>query len=628
MTINLARLRDYPIVAPDVETTGLHWYRDKMFGIALGVYDGKKIISEYWDIREKPRILDAVRTELPHCKLVVNHNIKFDAHFLDEAGIHLPLDRIECTSVRAALINEHEPSFGLDALGLRHLGAGKTDIWAEMAAIFGGQPTRAIQIKNLHRAPVHLAAKYAAPDPALAIKLWLWQEKEIERQDLASVWNLERRLTPILIEIERHGIRVDERRAAQAIKDIDARIPKLQRELNKLAGKEFNANSPVQMRELFRVRKVDKVVNQTVGNLDVAATTTKIAWVTDTGHSLRTTNAGSPSLDADSLFEMAERGDARAKMVLGIRKQTKARSFLTNHILGHALRGRVFCNYNQTRGENELGTGTGRFSIDDPALQQIPARDKDIASIVRACFLPDKGHRWGCADWKQFEFRWFAHYTEDARIFKMYEDDPDADFHQLTADLTGLPRDARFAGDAYAKQINLGLVFGMGRGEMAYQLGLEYTVNDKGWKRAGPKANAIFDRYHAAIPGVRELLDRAASIARARGYVKTVLGRHIRFPGGKFTHKAAGLVFQGTSADCMKLKMVEHWPWCKKEGVPMLLSVHDETDYSVPKGFDKEFKSRTAKVLETFDGVECPIKCDVPIRSSINIGPNWWEASK
>lgn len=616
--INLARLREYPIVAPDVETTGLYWYRgDKMFGIALAVYGDQGVESQYWDIREQPRILDALATELPHCQRVVNHSIKFDAHFLREAGVNLPLDRIECTQTRAALINEHEglhghDGFDLDSLCRKYIKEGKVDVWPELAQLFGGAPTRAVQIKNLYRAPMALAAKYAAPDPALALRLWLWQETEIARQDLGRVWDLERQLTPILIQMELHGVRVDEARAQEQTKNASVQVGKAQRLLDRMAGKPVNANSPKQMQALFGARQIKDENGRD-------------RWETDTGIPLLSTDSGNPSIDKDALTDMAMKGDKRAGHIMTVRRMLKAKQFLDEHIIGHAVRGRVHPNINQTRGENELGTGTGRFSINDPALQQIPARDKDVAAIVRACFLPDRGHQWACADWKQFEFRWFAHYTEDARIFKIYEDDPDADFHQLVANITGISRDARYAGDANAKQINLGLVFGMGRGEMAYQMGLEYTVNEKGWKRAGPRANEIFDRYHTAIPGVRELLDRAASIARARGFVRTAMGRHIRFPRGQF-HKAAGLVFQGTSADCIKLKMVELWPWCKREGVPLLLSVHDETDFSVPRGM--KTLPHVQHTLETFDGVECPIKCDVPIRSSINLGANWWEASK
>ena len=108
----------------------------------------------------------------------------------------------------------------------------------------------------------------------------------------------------------------------------------------------------------------------------------------------------------------------------------------------------------------------------------------------------------------------------------------------------------------------------------------------------------------------------------------TAMGRHIRFPGGQFTHKAGGLVFQGTSADCMKQKMIEMHPIAKREGFKMLLSVHDELDFSVPDKMVPKVSKLIKKVLETFDGGQCPIRCRVPILSSVAFGPNWWEASK
>lgn len=617
--INLERLHEYPIVSADCETTGLHWYRDKAFSVALAAFDGQRIVSGYYDLREKPHIVKVLATELPRCQRVVNHNMKFDAHFLREAGIQVPLDRIECTSVRAALINEHEPSFSLDSLGKKHVGRGKQDIYGELAALFGGLPTRAAQMKNLHRAPTALAAKYATPDPEIAIQLWQWQEAEIERQGLQKVWNLERQITPILVQMEKHGVRVDEDRAARSIENVDREIDAAQHSLNKLAGKEINANSPLQMRGLFKAAKRE------------AKNARGYEWATDRGFALEITETGEASIGKDSLKVMAAQGDDRAKHILTLRRMTKARSFLKDHIIGHAVNGRVFPNYNQTRSESGLGTGTGRFSIDDPALQQIPARDKDVAAIVRACFLPEEGEEWACADWEQFEFRWFAHYTKDPKILKAYTDNPNTDYHSIVSEITGIPRNPRHAGDPNAKQINLGLVFGMGQGELAYQMGLEYTTTCDGtreWKRAGPKAIELFDKYHGAIPGVKALLSQASSIARSRGYVETAMGRHIRFPGGQFTHKAAGLVFQGTSADCMKQKMVEMWPVSQKKGFNMLLSVHDELDFSFPKKESKRLQKVVKDSLQTFDGERCPIKCRVPILSSVAVGPNWYEASK
>lgn len=630
MSINIARLEDYPVVAADVETTGKYWYKDRMFGIALAAWDGERIQSAYWDVREKPQIMDMLREKLPHVRKLVNHHVKFDCHFLMNEKIKVPLDRIECTMVRAGLINEHEISganggYGLDALCKKYIGEGKVDIWPELASLFGGAPTRAVQIRNLHRAPSALAAKYAAPDPALALKLWLWQEEEMKRQDLAKIWGLERALTPILVQIERQGIRVDVERTEAAVAAVNKQVETAQRDLDALAGKPVNANSAPQMRALFGCSSTD------LGN-------GRKQWATDAGVQLEQTDGGNPSLDKDALIRLSELGDDRAKHIATIRRMTKGRSFLTDHILGHEVKGYVYPNYNQTKTEHGLGTGTGRFSIDDPAMQQIPMHDIDVAEIVRPCFVPRPKEKWGCADWKQFEFRWFAHYTKDPGILAKFEADANADFHQITADITGITRDRKFAGDtANAKQINLGLVFGMGEGEMAYNMGMPFDLRieynrdgtiKREWKIAGPEAKAIFAKYHDAIPGVKKLLQEASSIARARGHVLTAMGRRIRFPGGKFLHKAAGLVFQGSSADCMKLKMVELWPICQKLGVMMQLTVHDELDFSAHDELVPESSRVIKEALQTFDGKKCPVWCRVPILTDLNWGINWWEACK
>lgn len=614
--INLDRLEEYPIVSIDVETTGLHWYRDEMFGVAVAVYDGEKIHSGYWDTRDKPQIVEILANKAKYLKKVVNHSIKFDAHFLMGRGIYLPHDRIECTMVRAALINEHEPSFSLDSLGKLYVGQGKPEgIYEELARLFGGNPTRTVQMANLHRAPASLAAKYATTDPEIAIKLWLWQEEEIKRQGLEQVWDLERRLTPVLIDMEEHGVRVDEERAHNSLGKIDIEVSANQRRLNDLIGGSLNVNSSPQMRKVFGVKKVEAP--------------TGFAWETDRGFRLTKTDGGEASIGKDSLISMSDLGDDRAKLVLTIRKLVKAKSFLKDHIIGHAVDGRVFCNYNQTRGDNELGTKTGRFSVDDPALQQIPARDKEIAEIVRSCFLPEEGDEWACSDFSQFEQRWFAHYANDPQVLKTYQDNAKADFYQVIADITGLPRNPEYAGQANAKQMTLAAIFGMGAGLLAQKMGMPYTVGT--WKgreslKAGPEAVEALDKFYSAVPGIRKHLEMASSIAKSRGYVRTVGGRHLRFPNGEFTHKAGGLVLQGSAADCLKLKMIQIHENTKNTGIKMLLSVHDEIDLSVPPTA-RYLTDNMIRWYTTFDGVDGP-KCRVPIVCELNYGENWYVASK
>lgn len=616
MKLYLDHLCEYDVVSTDAETTGLDWNKDRVFGIAVAAWSKGEAApaAEYYDIREKPRVLEVLRDQVPRCKKVVNHHIKFDMHMLANEGIMLPLDRVECTQVRTALIDEHADSFSLDYQARTNIGRGKlTSIYEELAHLFGGKPTKDVQMKNLYRAPESVARKYAVEDPVLAILLWQWQEEEIERQQLQKVWAMERDLTPVLFEIEREGIRVDPALASDRLKTIGIEIDKAQGAMNKVAGRDVNANSPVQMREMFGCKKGGDG-----------------KWYTSAGVLLRGTEADNPSLDKDAMEILTGLGDERAKAVSKLRKLTKAAQFLKGHILGHLVGDRIYPNYNQTASD-EGGTYPGRLSIDDPAMQQIPARDKDIAALVRPAFLPRKGDRWGCADWEQFEFRWFAHYANDPTIIEAYNVNPKTDFHQIVSDITGIPRNATHAGAPNAKQINLGLVFGMGEGEMAYQMGLDYSVytrDGRDWKKAGPRAKEVFATYHSNIPGVQAHSNRASSIARARGFVKTVMERHLRFAKGWGAHKAGGLVLQGSAADCMKLKMITLHRLGKKHGFGYMLSVHDEHNISIPPKAEKEVVAIVKKELETFDGKDCPISCRVPILSSIKVGANWWEASK
>lgn len=615
----LSNLHDFKALSIDVEATGLKWYADdKIFGIALAGLDAHTgdVHGQYVDVRQRPRVLEVLKREAPRIKVpVVNHGIKFDAHMLEKEGIVFPDDKIECSMVRMGLIDEHRYEYGLDACAKDVLGEGKVDIYDDLAKLFGGKPTRAAQIANLHRAPVALAAKYATPDPVLALRLWLWQENEIAEQGLQKIWSLEKALTPVLIRIEKNGIRVDAERARAAEQRMARFVHEGERQLYKLLGEKFNPNSPPQVKKLFDPKQ-DEAGNWWVGNV-----------------LLEKTDSGGPSMSKDALIEIAARtGDQRAKLIVDLRKYIKAKQFFTNHILGHLHGDRVYPNYNQTKSDNGKGVGPGRLSMDEPAMQQFPKRDEDVAEETRSCFLPEKGEQWLSADWAQFEFRWFAHYVQDSKILAAYATDPDTDYHQVVAEITGIPRKPRYAGDANAKQINLGLVFGMGQGKLAAEMGLDYTVIVKRGKEVlipGEKAVEVFDKYHSAIPGVRHLLDKASSIARSRGHVLTAMERHIRFPHGQFTHKAGGLVFQGTSADCMKLKMIELDRYAQAQRIKYLLSVHDEHNLSVPKGKEgQRMMAEIKAICETFDGERCPIKCSVPVRSEASLGPNWWEACK
>lgn len=591
------------VIALDFETTGVRWVTDSAFSVAVYMEGAEPF---YYDFRRTPSAVAWLQDQLPKVKKWVNHSIKFDANFAMNLGIRLP-EVMECTMLRAALIDEHLFSYSLDELAKKYVGVQKdAEIYQELADLFGGRATRSVQMKNLPLAPPEIVGRYAKQDAVVAYKLWEWQEKEIERQGLRKVVDLEHQLLPVVIRMERGGVRIDEARAEKSAKDIDGIVSKEHYELNKLAGFEVNYNPSGSIKRLFDPKMVDG------------------KWVLTDGTIASATDGGAPSIDADCLRRMKHPAAAK---ILRLRKLTKTRdTFLRGHVLGHSHNGRVYFNVNQTRGDNDAGTGTGRLSINDPALQQIPARDKEIKAIVRPCFLPDEGQKWVAMDWAQMDFRMFAHYTKVPSVLRKFADDPDTDFHQLVADMTGIPRSPRFAGDANAKQINLGMVFGMGQGKLASEMGLPYTVekgyNDKEYLKPGHEAMEVFEKYHSAVPGVKEFLDRASSVARARGYVMSVMGRHLRFPGGQFLHKAGGYLFQSACAEAMKVKMIEFDEYCLQNGGRQVLTVHDELGLSMPADCSLD---EARGLFTRFDGVLTPIKFAVPISADVVIGDSWYE---
>lgn len=618
-----------PVACLDTETTGLSWHKDRVFGFAVAIplvelsallADplNAPIATSYTDVRQNPNEYMMLKDLAPKVKLLVNHNVKFDLHMLANDQVLFDPERVECTMIRASLINEHLMRYDLDFLAKLYLNRSKeSDLYGELANLFGGRDTRKAQITKLWQAPPELVEKYARTDAELALRLWAWQEQEIKRQDLTQVWGLEKRLFPHVYKMERHGVRVDEERAAQQIKVLTGVIQQQQLELDKLAGFPVNPNPSGSITRLF---------NPVQNDLGI--------WVANDGTVLEVTPAGKPSISAAMLERMTH---PAASVILRLRKLIKTRdTFISGHILGHAVNGRVHPNINQVKGDNTGGTGTGRLSYTGPALQQIPSRDKTIAQIVRPIFLPDEGQGWTYGDLDQHELRIFHHYVNNPVVVKSYQDNPDLDGHQIVADLTGLPRNATKSGGANAKQVNLAMVFNMGAGELAAQMGLPYeveTIVDRDGvkreiKRAGPEAQAVVDNYYRLMPGVKDIAVKARTIAKARGYVRTIFGRHIRFPDGKFTHKASGLIYQGSSADLIKLDLInvaEYLDAYCPDG-NILLSIHDEQNISMPYEGSKVHMDAIRDLIQTRPG--SPIKIRIPIRADFSqLSDNWWMAT-
>lgn len=613
------RFSEASVFSVDTETTGLYYPRDKMFGFSVAV-PGESI---YFDIRQNPGSIDWFNDEISRWNghRLVNHNISFDYKMMTAAGFKLPIDKLECTTTRACLIDETLLEYSLDFLAKKYLGKKKVEIYDELAKIFGGRPTRNGQIANLQRAHPDLVREYAAVDAELALELWQWQETEIERQGIRRIVDFERRVLPRKLREELRGIRVDTGEAERAMEKLRVQIEIEQRALNELAGCAINVNSSPQIKKLFGPKLVDGV------------------WIADNGAILGSTEKGQPSLDSTVLREMEN--DERAKKIISVRSLIKTRdTFLAKHVLEHEINGRVYPTINQNKGEG-AGTGTGRFSYTDPAMQQIPSRNKKVASIVKPVFLPEEGQIWLSGDMHSFEVRVFAHLVNDSYILGKYRDDPESDFHQMVAEITGLPRNAEYSGQANAKQLNLSMIFNSGNGAIAEKMGMPWEIasfqEKKGghpafnfdgtpkmvvYKKAGDEAMAVIEDYHRRLPGVKRLAENAKKIAESFGYVEDYYGRRFRFPHGHKTYKASGISIQMLAAGMNKENHIIVEEALGDDG-HLILNTHDSYDMSVREDWQPIWKRVKEHVENSFPWFRVPVILDLN-----GAGKNWWEAVK
>ena len=584
---------------------------DRVFGFSVSTPKQ----DYYYDIRCNPEAVDWYNDQMEDYEgIIVCHNASFDYRMAGLSGFVLPIDQLDDTVIRACLIDEHLREYSLDYLSKKYLGEGKYDnIYQELADLFGGLATRNVQMPNLQYAPPELVAPYAKIDTRRTLDLHDQQDKLIVRQGIERIVAFELDLMPQFIETEMHGIRVDLNYAERAIEKITPEINATQKRLNKLAGSELNVNSTPQVRALFNPTKLADGT-----------------WCTEDKIAMPSTGAGQASVNADFLRSLEN--NESAQLVLKIRSDIKTRdTFLGKHVLEHAVGGRVYPTINQSKGEDG-GTGTGRLSYSGPALQQIPSRRKEIAAIVKPCFLPDEGQVWVDCDMNSFEVRTFADLVGNQEIINEYASNPLLDLHQFVAVITNLVRNATYSGQPNAKQLNLSMIFNSGNGAIAEKMGMEYTNESfvpRGktekdrvyYKKAGMEAQRVIDRYHQRLPGVKELAEECSKLALSQGYVETYAGRRLRFPHGYKAYKASGLKIQATAADWNK----QNWGIIRDElygtGGKLLLNTHDSYGMSLNEDTWREDYLRVKNGIESVKRSRVPLILDFSGK-----GENWHDA--
>jgi DNA polymerase I-like protein with 3'-5' exonuclease and polymerase domains len=620
----MINLQGQELIALDTETTGKYYPRDRAFGISLSLDSGEDF---YWDIREEPHIPAMLHQQIIlHRPQIACHNASFDYKMCDAVGLSVPLELLHCTVVRACLINEHEGTifpwtkkrggYSLDLLGQKYLGLRKSQEFYELAQQFFGRKMTQNQImERIAELPVELVATYAKQDTRVTLELFKWQELEITEQGIEQIVAFERSVMPELIKAELRGIDVDTDEAERAQPKLTVLVNKAQSELNEIAGFTVNVNSGPQIARMFMPEEKE----DENGN---------VQWYACDGTPLESTGKGAASFGGETLHHMTH---PAASKIIEIRSLLRTRdTFLGKHILGHAHNGKVYPNINQTKGDDG-GTGTGRLSYTNPAMQQIPARNKHVASIVKPCFLPPKGMLWLETDLASFEVRVFAHLVAayNDSLVNAYAKSPSLDFHQWVADMTGLVRNAEYSGQPNAKQLNLSMIFNQGRGSTAEKMGMPWqwdSFKDKNgnvikYKRAGDEANQTIDLYHNRVRGVKTLADRAKAVAETREEIRTRVGRRLRFPRGYKAYKASGLLIQSTSADINKRNWLKVAEALGGDG-HLILNTHDSYSMAVAPDWRTAF-NRVKEAIEDISdiGLRVPLILDLD-----GAGDNWWLA--
>ena len=444
--------------------------------------------------------------------------------------------------------------------------------------------------------PPMYVGPYAEQDTVLTLKLWQFFKTELVKQDLFSIFDLETKLFPILFEMKKKGVRIDLDEAERTKNDFANREKKILDDIYKDTGVAVEVWTPTSVSKAFDAKS--------------------IRYET-------TPKSCQPKFDKNFLTTHPSQ---LAKNIVEAREINKARTTFIDTILKHSYRGRIHAEIHQMRSD-QGGTVTGRFSYSNPNLQQIPARNNIIGPRIRRLFIPEEGCKWGTFDYSQQEPRITVHFAKltngglpgSDTVIDAYQNE-DADFHQIVADMAGIDRKT-------AKTINLGMMYGMGKGKLGSELGLDEEDTADLWKQ-----------YHKRVPFVKELADKVSQRAQDVGYIRTLLGRKCRFDlwepnlfginkplphveamreHGKnirraFTYKALNKLIQGSAADQTKQAMID----LHEEGFLPHIQVHDELNLSVG---NPEKYPVIQRIMENC--VDLKVKCKV----DVEIGNSWCE---
>lgn len=585
---------------PNLMTLGPGWCRDDghVIGYAIAFND----FCGYYPIRHEgggnlpekavlSYIAEVMATDIPK----VMHNAQYDLGWMRWEGIEVN-GPIYDTMTAAAMLNENRRWYNLNSLAIDYLNESKNERAMKRAAADYGVDPKA----EMYKLPSRFVGEYAEQDARVTLRLWERLQAEMVKEEVTSIFALESQLTRLLVDMRWKGVRVDLDKTAYTQTQLEKQEQKLLRKIKKETNVEVEPWNPRSIAKLFDSQDLKYPVTE---------------------------KSGAPSFTKQFL---AAHPHPMAKNILKLREYNKANTTFIESILKFQNKGRIHAEFHPLRSDDG-GTVTGRFSSSNLNLQQIPARDPEIKSLIRGLFVPEEGERWYSFDYSSQEPRWLAHYCATLTganrhpqidgVVKAYQDG-DADFHQMVADMANISRKD-------AKTVNLGIMYGMGVGKLAGVL--DITTDE---------AKQLLAEYNEKVPFVKGLANAVQNKASEDGVIRTILGRKCRFDMWEprryglhralplkeaikehgprdnikraFTYKALNRLIQGSSADQTKKAMVD----LNEQGIQPLLTVHDELCFSL----------KDDKMADTIvDTMENCIETRVPFKVDKAVGDNWGE---
>lgn len=566
----------------DTETTDLNVRKAEFIGLSFSFKEKEAFYIDLTCSRE--RFLKLLRPVFEDSKILKSgHNLKFDIKVLEQNGI-FPSGIFFDTILASYILNPGSRAHDLDSIAFSELGYEKVALTDLI-----GKGKNQVSLKEVDAEKL---AFYSCEDADITFQLKKIFEKKIKEEDLENIFfNIEMPLFEVLAEMENTGVKIDSKFLKTLSLKAKKRIKALEKQIIRIAGINFNVSSTKQLSEiLFNRLKIE----------------TRSIKRTQTGYST-----------AASELEKLRGKHKIIDLIFEHRELSKLNNTYLEALpeLVDNKTGRIHTNFNQ------VVTATGRLSSSDPNIQNIPVRT-EFGNDIRKSFVADRGNEILSADYSQIELRVAAHIADDKKMQASFW--KGEDIHVRTAaEINNVPlHKVTPEMRRRAKTLNFGILYGMGLRSFVASAGISYE-----------EAQGFFEEYQSDYPGIAKYIEDVIESARKFGYVKTIFGRKRFLPDinsekemikAGVERMAVNTPIQGSAADIIKMAMIEiHNKIIKKnKDIKMILQVHDELVFEIPKIKLEFYALEIKKIMENVYKLKVPLKVD------LFRGENWGEQEK